>query len=181
MKPIQTLLVFCSAFLLSNAIPIDTIDQQVLGTQIEQLSQDDNSLDLEPVIDDAKNSIEVSVGLQEPHYYDPRLRNEELLRELLNKGAEVNARDHYGRTALHQAVTRGQKATVVQLLRSGADITAKDNNGRTALHLAAGSAGLEVVVALLEEGADINARDNEGQTPLQLAVAGNMAWPFYWR
>jgi ankyrin repeat protein len=180
MKLIQTLFVLYSAFLLSNAIPVDTIDQQVLGTKTEQVSQDDNSLDLEPVIDDAKNSADVLVGLQERRYYDFGRRNEEVLKELLNRGAEVNALDHYGRTALHQAVTRGQKTTVVELLRSGADITAQDYGGRTPLHLAVASGRLDVVIMLLEKGADINARDNEGKTPLQLAATDEMAWAFNW-
>jgi len=86
----------------------------------------------------------------------------------------------YGRTALHQAMTPGQKTTVVELLRNGADITIQDYGRRTILHLAALSGRLEVVVVLLLEDSDVSACDNEGKTPLQLAATDEMVWTFNW-
>jgi ankyrin repeat protein len=79
---------------------------------------------------------------------------------LLQAGAETNAADHAGKTALmHARDTEVVKA----LLASGADANAKDNSGRTAL-LDAGN--IESMKALIAAGADVNARDNEGRTSL---------------
>jgi uncharacterized protein len=52
---------------------------------------------------------------------------------LLDKGANVNARDQYGSTALIGAVYWGDPKTVGLLLRKGADLNAKVPDGRTAL------------------------------------------------
>jgi ankyrin repeat protein len=53
-------------------------------------------------------------------------------------GADLEARDNQGRTALHQAVMRGWGATVRALLDAGADPAATDNAGRTPVDLSKG-------------------------------------------
>ena len=69
---------------------------------------------------------------------------------LLEKGADVEARDNDERTALHWAV-RGGHTTVMQLLlEKGADVEAKDNRGWTPLGWAAYS-GHAAVVQLLKQ------------------------------
>ncbi|KAH0557050.1 hypothetical protein GP486_005162, partial [Trichoglossum hirsutum] len=89
---------------------------------------------------------------------------------LLDKGAEVEARDRKGRTALYWAAGSGHKDVVLLLLDNQADISAKDDDGQTALHWAA-DWGHEVVARLmLEKGADVTARDNNGRTALHRAA-----------
>ncbi|RDW77988.1 hypothetical protein BP5796_05840 [Coleophoma crateriformis] len=85
---------------------------------------------------------------------------------LLEKGAEIEAKDTYGRTALSYAASEGHEAVVKLLLEKGAEIEAKITYGRTAL-----SGGHEAVVKLLlEKGAEIEAKDTHGQTALSYAT-----------
>ena len=91
---------------------------------------------------------------------------------LLDRGADIEARDKHGYTALHYACgsSYSNKDTIQLLLDRGADIKARDNDGRTALHHASlfGPEGAEQL--LLDRGADIKVRDNKGRTALHYAV-----------
>ena len=55
----------------------------------------------------------------------------------LREGANPNARDKDGQTALIRAATKGKADSVAVLLRAGADVNAQDEWGRTALMHAA--------------------------------------------
>ena len=68
--------------------------------------------------------------------YTPQVLNgghyPETANELIQAGADVNARGPDGETALMCAAQSGQVQIVRALLQAGADITLKDKNGRTA-------------------------------------------------
>jgi ankyrin repeat protein len=51
---------------------------------------------------------------------------------LVERGAEVNARDYYRQRALHWAAKHGGEAFVQLLLERGAEIDARDHLGETA-------------------------------------------------
>jgi ankyrin repeat protein len=59
----------------------------------------------------------------------------EVVRYLLDEGADVNAREKFGDTALTEAVFNGQLAAVKELLLRGADVNAIADGG-TALDIA---------------------------------------------
>jgi Ankyrin repeats (3 copies) len=61
---------------------------------------------------------------------------EAAVRLLLEKEADVDARDEHGWTVLYWSAWDGHEATVRLLLEKGADIDARDEHGRTALHWA---------------------------------------------
>jgi ankyrin repeat protein len=90
---------------------------------------------------------------------------------LLARGADPNARDKSGQTALHAAVYYDLKdqVTVRTLINHGAKVNAQANDGSTPLHLAAFALRAPAVEALLAAGADPNARDQLGETPLHRA------------
>ena len=91
------------------------------------------------------------------------------VRELLDKGANVNARDEYGLAPLHVAAFNGQLDVARLLIDRGADVNAIDELGETPLHWAAFNGHVDVARLLLERGADASVRDDEGKTPLDLA------------
>ena len=82
------------------------------------------------------------------------------IEELIDKGADVEATDSWGQTALFMAPSL---EVVNALLDKGAEIDARNDTGKTALFMAP---SLEVVNALLDKGAEIDAQDKDGRTPL---------------
>ena len=97
----------------------------------------------------------------------------EAVRRLLRGGADVNAPQGDGMTALHWAAERDDAGLADVLLYAGARVDAGTRIGHyTPLHLAARGAGATLVELLLDAGGDPNATTtNSGATPLHLAAA----------
>ena len=71
------------------------------------------------------------------------------MQALLGKGAEVNARNAHGWTALHVAAAGGDPAVIALLLHHGADVHAQSHIGTTALDNATTRGGRKAVIDLL--------------------------------
>lgn len=74
-----------------------------------------------------------------------------LVRQLLAKGADIEAKGQNGLAALSIAAERGNVAIVKLLLEKGADVNAKDQSDETALITAARSGNPDVLELLLEK------------------------------
>ena len=100
------------------------------------------------------------------------------LRTLLTRGADVNARDRHGFSALMKAALYGHTGIVEMLMERGADLNASDENGWTPLMSAASGGNPDIVELLLRKGADVNAKDRFGNTALFVAAAGHTQGDF---
>src|SRR5437867_1425738 len=93
------------------------------------------------------------------------------VRTLLKSGADVNAPEPDGMTALHWAAERGDAALADMLLVAGASPSAVTRiGGYTPLHIAAETGSSPVVRALLKRGANAKVTASSGVTPLHLAA-----------
>ncbi|MDT7778372.1 MAG: hypothetical protein QOC99_884 [Acidobacteriota bacterium] len=92
--------------------------------------------------------------------------NREIVRELLWRGAQVNARLNYKQTALMHLRDNTTADVVRDLLDAGAKVNLRDDDGSTALMAAAEYGSREIVELLLKAGAKVNARNKQGTTPL---------------
>jgi ankyrin repeat protein len=91
---------------------------------------------------------------------------------LIERGANVNATNKLGESALWQAVSRRREAVVEVLLRAGADVNEADNNGAAPLVPAARAGFWSIVMMLARSNrlANIDALIDDGKTALWLAV-----------
>ena len=101
--------------------------------------------------------------------------NPEIIKTLVELGADINTKDGIGNTPLHEAIVSNKNPEIIKtLVELGADISTEDGFGDTPLHKAAASIeGPEVIKTLVELGADINAKGKIGDTPLHKASASN--------
>jgi hypothetical protein len=91
---------------------------------------------------------------------------------LIAAGADTEARDRVGRTALHLAAPNRRLHAVAALIEGGARLDALDELGRTPLMRAlAAAAQPEVIELLLSAGADPDIRDVHGWTALHYLAA----------
>lgn len=99
------------------------------------------------------------------------------VKSLLKTGADANAAQGDGMTALHWAAMNGDGALAEMLLVAGASPRATTRiGGFTALHLASQAGRDAAVPALIKGGAEVDARTSTGATALMLAAAsGNAA------
>uniref|UniRef100_A0A8C1KAY1 Ankyrin repeat domain 52a n=1 Tax=Cyprinus carpio TaxID=7962 RepID=A0A8C1KAY1_CYPCA len=101
------------------------------------------------------------------------------LQLVLRHGADINAVDHSGRSALMVAADNGQSGAVALLLhRAKADLSLLDVNKNTALHLACSKAHEMCAMLILKEIHNpilINATNSMLQMPLHIAARNGLA------
>ncbi|KAI0900406.1 ankyrin repeat-containing domain protein [Annulohypoxylon nitens] len=118
-----------------------------------------------------------------------RERQDNIVRLLVQRGADINAQDSCGATPLHYAsYCNNAKPLMELLIRANADTFAKDKFGATILHKlirrlynmnpygnispyteAECSGSMELKI---KSGVDLNARNDEGRTALSITIQG---------
>ena len=120
-------------------------------------------LDSNPALAHTENSL----GKQ-PLHYAVNYKQSDVLEPLLKAGANVNAADNTGMTALHVAAMMGRKECL-WLLAHGADLSLQDIFGDRPSHTAALFGQTKALGALFKAGDTLTEKNNAGLTPLDLA------------
>ncbi|CAN0032480.1 unnamed protein product, partial [Ectocarpus sp. 8 AP-2014] len=89
---------------------------------------------------------------------------------LLSHGADVDAKDLMGRTAMMHAGFHGSFEMMELLVEAGGDIHATDKDGDTVLELVIRSKHLGALRLLLDRGVCVDSFDHMGFIPLHTAV-----------
>lgn len=92
-----------------------------------------------------------------------------MTRDLIKAGANVDAMDNDGETALHRVMYEDDLS--LALLQGGANPNIKIESGETLLHGACSRHYSTLVRELIQRGTDVNAQDLEGVTPLMHACS----------
>ncbi|MBM3790141.1 MAG: hypothetical protein FJW35_07285 [Acidobacteria bacterium] len=97
----------------------------------------------------------------------------EVLRFLVEKGADVNAQDNVGTAPLHSLASRAHDRGIALLIARKADVNVKDAGGNTPLIYAAQSGSFAAVRQLMDHGAVATSKSHFGYTPLLRAIQSN--------
>jgi len=117
----------------------------------------------------------------------PEVRSEDLIRALLNAGADIESRDGKGETPLHRAASKRDVNAIRILLLSGAQVNALSDFDETPIfHLfdwfrrTYSLQNLEAVVRILvEAGTDVTIRNKDGRTVLDRVLGYYIPEDFY--
>jgi ankyrin repeat protein len=94
------------------------------------------------------------------------------LKILIVSGANIEAKDYDGRTALHSSAYGGIFESVTYLIVKKAEVNARDKQNNTPLHILGKQYDFEldsclsIAEELIYAGADLTAVNNEGKTPM---------------
>jgi hypothetical protein len=96
-----------------------------------------------------------------------------MVKTLVERGVDVNARSEGDDTALMLSMNGGKKelGTVKVLVEAGADVTAWNKDGNTPLHYACERGHLDTVRYLVDHGADLEGGGRSERTPLAVAFS----------
>lgn len=96
--------------------------------------------------------------------------NYKALKEAISKGADVNQKDKYEKTALHVCALEDYDELAELLISSGADINTLSKWGDTPLHIACACGSMDTIKLLLAKGANATIRNNDGFLPSDMAA-----------
>ena len=110
--------------------------------------------------------------------------NLKTLEELVHKGADINARDRFGRTTLMLMIIERNLRLSIEERRElvkafkdkGADFNIIDNEGWSALFWATYYIDFIVWKELVDQGADVHAKNKKDQTLLMIASSPYKRW-----
>ena len=119
-----------------------------------------------------RNALHIAsshAGLDVLTVYHGHRKKETIARYLIEDGAPVNHRTPDGDTALHFAVSTGDRLLVKALLDGDASVNIRNKKGFIPLHAAVSTSVFDQIIRmLLFEGASPTAQDNARRTPLHL-------------
>lgn len=103
------------------------------------------------------------IAASEDNSNAPESERADCVRLLVEAGADVNAKNTLGNTALHETFLR---AVEEELLKLGADVNARNNEGETPIFRTVDDSAIPLYI---EHGANLEIRNNKGQTAVDAA------------
>lgn len=143
--------------LLGLALPLNVFAEDATDKKTEEASVKGNEAGAEK----GQRPAEIYLAAKEGHL--------EKLKSLIASGADINAVNTYGRSALMGAVYVRNRHIVRELLLEGANVNTVDAQGRSALMIAVTTGDHEIVQMLLDAGADVSVEDKSKNTAVTLA------------
>ena len=96
--------------------------------------------------------------------------NPNIVKLLIDAGADVDERNENQDTALKIAVLKNNATITKYLIKAGADVNFKDANAVSLLHLATECGNVEIITALIAKGANLDSKSELNETPLYIAL-----------
>jgi hypothetical protein len=92
---------------------------------------------------------------------------------MVERGANLNAEDSFGRTPIHKAAWSLDLACLEKFISLGANVNCKDFSGTTPLHWVCKEGNVECAKLLTSHGADSTIVDMGGETAYDMAVVAD--------
>ena len=108
-----------------------------------------------------------------PLFYAIDANNIDVVKLLIENGANINQHNNGGHTSLHWASVKGHKRIVKYLVKRGIDINILNDKKNTSVLIASELGHEDIVKFLVEHDANINLQDIDGDTPLLMAARTN--------
>uniref|UniRef100_A0A8C5GL82 Euchromatic histone-lysine N-methyltransferase 2 n=1 Tax=Gouania willdenowi TaxID=441366 RepID=A0A8C5GL82_GOUWI len=121
-------------------------------------------------------TVEMDSGGWTPIIWAAEHKHVQVIKSLLNRGADVSISDKELNVCLHWAAYAGNVDIAELVLNAGCSLASANLHGDTPLHIAAREGYLECVTLFLSRGADIDILNREGETPLSLAQVDTPVW-----
>ena len=166
---------------LDDKTPLDLASENGKHEVANVLSRSGTSPDPSASSDSQNRHANVS-QLTRPHEDEERSRNQQrslfsavengqldIVRSLLEHGADVDEMNILRRTALAEASRDGNLQLATLLIEHGAHVNSRDADGWTPLHVASRYGHLDVVRLLLDHNADLEASPRNLRTALDVA------------
>ncbi|MDT3405589.1 ankyrin repeat domain-containing protein [Mucilaginibacter terrae] len=109
-----------------------------------------------------------------PLYYVCSKGAKDIVKLLINAGADVNLANNTSETPLHLAARAGSKEIIKMLVDAGADVNAGNNTGQTPVFYSVLAYKTETALYLITLGADTGVKDNGGYNIFDHATANGM-------
>lgn len=101
-----------------------------------------------------------------------KMINQDVVKVLVESGADPNVTMPSGRSPLHMAVSKSDDIIVQHLLKAGADANLTDNYGKTPLYLAVQDNNITILPILVSHGGNVNFKPEfQEKTLLELSVS----------
>jgi len=146
-------------------------------TDLMNAVRSNDAAGVKKLIEQGVNVSELDANRDAPLVMAAYLGHSEIVRLLLEAGADVAAVDPGMKaTALHAAAYAGRTEAAKLLIQYGIDVDKQGpNNGYTALHDAIWQNNIDTAKIIIEAGANLALKSHSGETPLQFAQSKHRA------